>query len=73
VRYKLENYPDLRKTLLDNAVKVLKDLGFGVLLEINMHKFWERNFAIWAASLCKPVSATMSRLLCSFLTKTVLL
>jgi hypothetical protein len=59
VRYKLENYPDLRKTLLDNAVKVLKDLGFGVLLEINMHEFWERNFSIWAASLCNPVSATM--------------
>jgi len=54
VWYRLENYPDLRKMLLDNAVKVLKDLGFGVLLEINMHKFCERNFAIWAAFLCKP-------------------
>lgn len=54
MRYNLEDYPKLRSTLLDAAVQVVKDLRFGVLLEIEMHKFNERNFAIWVASLCKP-------------------
>jgi len=73
VRYRLENYPDLRKTLLDNAVKVLKDLGFGVLLEINMTSFAKEILPYGQLLYASPLSATMRRLLCSFLTKTVLL
>jgi hypothetical protein len=53
-QYQLENYEDLRKQLTNTAVSLIKDLGFGVFLDISIFKLPEKNLSIWAASLCKP-------------------
>lgn len=52
-RHLLADLDKLKNELTEDAIKIIKALGFGVFVDILLYKM-NRSFALWAVSLCRP-------------------